>query len=245
MIISDMDTGTLYILATPIGNMDDITIRAISILEKEIAAVYCEDTRQTRKILNHYGITVPTYSLHTHSPQHKIDSAIGFLRDGKSVAYVTDSGTPGISDPGSRLVAEAREHSITVCPIPGPSALAAIASVSGYHGKRIIFAGFLSKKDSRRKKELLELKGFNGLIVLYESPYRIKKLLAAIGEIFPECPVLIGREMTKFHEEFIYDSGLGMLLRLDDITEKGEFSIAINNDKWRSKDLPSEDGTDD
>jgi 16S rRNA (cytidine1402-2'-O)-methyltransferase len=161
---------------------------------------------------------------------------------GKSIAYVTDSGTPGISDPGSRLVAEARANAIPVCPVPGPSALAALASVSGFHGKRIMFAGFLSKKEGRRKKELMELRGFGGLIVLYESPYRIKKLLAAIAEVFPGRMVLIGREMTKFHEEFIFDTSRGMVDRIDGIIEKGEFAVAIlNDDAAQENENPEDD----
>jgi 16S rRNA (cytidine1402-2'-O)-methyltransferase len=225
-----MDTGTLYIIATPIGNLEDMTIRAISILKEGVTAVFCEDTRQTRKLLNHFGISVPTHSLHAHSPQHRIEAAINLLVEGSSIAYVTDSGTPGISDPGSKLVTGARARSIPVCPIPGPSALAALASVSGYHGKRMIFTGFLSKKDGRRKKELRELRGFSGMILLYESPYRIKKLLVAIAEIFPESRVVIGREMTKFHEEIISDTARELIVRLDTITEKGEFTVAILND---------------
>ena len=228
--ITRMETGTLYIIATPIGNLEDMTFRAVSILQKEVAAVFCEDTRQTRKLLAHYGISAPTHSLHAHSPQHRVEATIQLLREGKSVAYVTDSGTPGISDPGSRLVAEARAGAIPVCPVPGPSALAALASVSGYHGKRIVFAGFLSKKEGRRRKELMELRGFGGLIILYESPYRIKKLLAAVAEVFPGRRVIIGREMTKFHEEFIFDSAQGLLDRIDTIKEKGEFAVGILND---------------
>lgn len=226
-----MDPGTLYIIATPIGNLEDITFRAVRILKEAVDIIYCEDTRQTRKLLNHYGITAPTQSLHTHSPSHKIESAIGHLLEGESVAYLTDSGTPGLSDPGSRLVAAARDRGISVSPLPGPSALAALISVSGYHGKQAAFAGFLSKKEGRRRKELLSLKGFNGVIILYESPYRVRKLLNAVRETFPGCPVLIGREMTKFHEEFIYDTIENLTAKPDTVKEKGEFAIAIFNDQ--------------
>jgi 16S rRNA (cytidine1402-2'-O)-methyltransferase len=225
-----MSTGILYIIATPIGNMEDITFRAIRILKEEVDLVCCEDTRQTRKLLNHYGIITATQSLHTHSSAQKIEGLIGLLLGGKSIAYVTDSGTPGISDPGSRLVDAARSRNITVCPIPGPSALAAIMSVAGYHGKNISFAGFLSKKENRRKNELLKLKESEGIIILYESPYRIKKLLIAINEVLPGSRVLIGREMTKFHEEFIFDRTENLVMKLDTIKEKGEFTIAIIND---------------
>jgi 16S rRNA (cytidine1402-2'-O)-methyltransferase len=224
-----MSTGTLYIIATPIGNMEDVTFRAIRILKEEVDIVCCEDTRQTRKLLNHYGITTATQSLHTHSSVQKIEGLIGLLLGGKSIAYVTDSGTPGISDPGSRLVDAARSSNIPICPIPGPSALAAIMSVSGYHGKNIFFAGFLSKKENRRKNELLKLKESEGIIILYESPYRVKKLITAISETFPGSRVLIGREMTKFHEEFISDSIENLVLNIDTIKEKGEFTVAIIN----------------
>lgn len=237
-----MDSGILYIIATPIGNLEDITFRAVRILKEAIDVVYCEDTRQTRKLLNHYGIHAPTQSLHTHSSIQKIEGVIDLLLGGKSVAYVTDSGTPGLSDPGSRLAAAARERNIPVCPIPGPSALAALISVSGYHGKNVAFAGFLSKKENRRRKELLSLKEFIGLIILYESPYRIKKLLNAVRDVFPGCPVLIGREMTKFHEEFIYDTIENLTARADTIKEKGEFAVAIFNDPdARKVEIEAED----
>lgn len=236
-----MDQGTLYIIATPIGNLEDITLRAIRILKDEADIVYCEDTRQTRKLLNHYGIHAPTQSLHTHSSFQKIESVVDLLLDGKSVAYVTDSGTPGLSDPGSRLVAAARERGIAVCPIPGPSALGALLSVSGYHGKNVAFAGFLSKKEGRRKKELQALKQFSGIIILHESPYRIKKLLNGVREVFPGRTVLIGREMTKLHEEFIYDTIENMLSKSESIKEKGEFSVAIFNDTDSIKNESVED----
>jgi 16S rRNA (cytidine1402-2'-O)-methyltransferase len=224
-----MSIGTLYVIATPIGNMEDVTFRAIRILKEQVGIVFCEDTRQTRKLLNHYGITAVTQSLYTHSSAQKIEDAIGLLRSGKSIAYVTDSGTPGISDPGSRLVDAALSRKIPVCPIPGPSALAAIVSVAGYHGKNIVFAGFLSKKENRRKNELLKLKESDGIIILYESPYRIKKLIHAISEIFPDSRVLIGREMTKLHEEFICGSITNLVTNIDALKEKGEFTVAIIN----------------
>ncbi len=231
-----MSSGILYILATPIGNLEDITYRAVRLLREQVDIIYCEDTRQTRKLLNHYGITVPAYSLHTHSSAQKIEGIIDLLRAGKIIAYATDSGTPGLSDPGSRLVSAAREQGVPVCPIPGPSALAAVVSVSGYHGKNILFAGFLSKKDGRRKKELAVLREFSGIIVLYESPYRVKKLIIAIGEVFPGRSILIGREMTKIHEEFIYDSVENIVSSLDTLKEKGEFSVVIYNDQRDHRD---------
>ncbi|MBN2160610.1 MAG: 16S rRNA (cytidine(1402)-2'-O)-methyltransferase [Spirochaetes bacterium] len=226
-----MAAGTLYIIATPIGNLEDITFRAVRVLKEETDTVFCEDTRQTRKLFNHYGIRAPLQSLHTHSSQRKIESVIGLLLSGKSVAYLTDSGTPGLSDPGSRLVSAARDSGVPVSPVPGPSALAAIVSVSGLHGKTVVFSGFLSKKENRRRTELQSLKKLEGLIVLYESPYRIKKLLAAINEIYPGRRVLIGREMTKLHEEFISAPIQELVASIDTIKEKGEFTVAICNYK--------------
>jgi 16S rRNA (cytidine1402-2'-O)-methyltransferase len=236
-----MTPGMLYILATPIGNMEDITYRAVRLLKEHVDVVYCEDTRQTRKLLNHYGISVPTQSLHTHSSAQKIEGIIALLQEGKSIAYATDSGTPGLSDPGSRLVSAVRENGIPVCPIPGPSALAAVVSVSGYHGKTILFAGFLSKKDGRRKKELAAFREFSGIIILYESPYRIKKLINAIGEIFPGRKILIGREMTKLHEEFICDTVENLIAGAERIKEKGEFSVVIYNDRKDLDEDPEDD----
>lgn len=232
-----MKIGTLYIIATPIGNLEDFTFRAVRILKECVDVVYCEDTRQSLKLLNHYNISIPARSLHAHSPDSKIERIIGLLCEGSSVAYITDSGTPAISDPGSRLVERARRSGIPVTPIPGPTALAALASVSGFQGKNIIFAGFTAKKESKQRRELLKLKEFDGMIVLYESPYRIKKLIGVIGEVFPDSMVLIGREMTKVYEEFLYSSSSEMLQHVEEITEKGEFTVAIVNELKKEKKI--------
>jgi 16S rRNA (cytidine1402-2'-O)-methyltransferase len=226
-----METGTLYIVATPIGNLGDITFRAIKILSEAVDVVFCEDTRQTKKLLNSYRISIPTQSLHTHSPDQKIDRVIDLLAAGKSVAYVTDSGTPGLSDPGAKLVSRARAAGFTVSPVPGPSALTSLISVSGYQGKNIMFAGFLSKKPNKLKNELKRLKKFEGLIIVYESPYRIKKLIAALYEIFPLSKILIGRELTKIYEEISLKSSEEFLHNMDGIIAKGEFVISIFNEK--------------
>jgi len=224
-----MDKGTLYIIATPIGNLDDMTLRAIDTLKNTVDYVFTEDTRQSRKLLDHYGIRKPVSSLHSHSTEKKLNHAMDLLKKGSSIAYITDSGTPGISDPGSRLVSNARENGITISPLPGPSALASLISVSGFSGKNVIFGGFISKKPGKRINELTELKKFNGIIILYESPARIKKCLMAINEVFRGCDIVIAREMTKIHEEFISGRIEDIISSIDQIKEKGEFSIAINN----------------
>lgn len=227
--MSRMDTPALYIIATPIGNLEDITLRAVSILKNSVGMVACEDTRQTKKLLDRYGIAHPIRSLHTHSSENRVREIVNILLEGTSVAYLTDSGTPGLSDPGARLVAAAREAGVRIVPVPGCSALAAIVSVSGSMSKRIVFGGFLSKKEGKRKTELLELGRIPATIILYESPYRIRKLLAAIAEVFPGRMVLIGREMTKLHEEFIFNSIENIMKEIHELKEKGEFTIAILN----------------
>ncbi len=224
-----MQRGTLYVIASPIGNLEDISMRAIRTLAETADFVYCEDTRQTKKLLAHYQISKPVRSLHAHSGGRIIDAAVELLAGGASIAYLTDSGTPGISDPGAKLVAAARAAGVEISPLPGPSAVSTIVSVSGFPEKNILFAGFLSKKEGRRKRELLQLKEQRGIIVLFESPHRIKKLLGALLEVFPDSPVIVGREMSKLHEEFLHGSVRELCARADSIIEKGEFTIALYN----------------
>lgn len=224
-----MENGILYIVSGPIGNLDDITYRAVRTLG-EVDFILCEDTRQTRKLLNHYGIKKDIYAVHTHTSEAKIQHAIDEILAGRNAAYTTDSGTPCISDPGWKLVKRCRESGIRIIPIPGPSALAAIASVSGFPAKEIIFSGFLSKKDGRRTKELEQLKNFSGTIIIYESPYRIRKTLESVKNVFPDSEILIGREMTKIFEEFISLKTSELDKKIESIKEKGEFAIAIFND---------------
>lgn len=223
------NSGILYIVGTPIGNLEDMTLRSLRILKEEISVIFCEDTRQTKKLLNNYNIDLPTYSLHSHSSVKIIDKAINILKENKNIAYITDCGTPSVSDPGSKLVQIVRENNLQVSPLPGCSALTSLVSVSGFSGKNIIFAGFLSKKEGKRINELNKLKEFSGIIVIYESPHRILKTLKAIFSVFEDTEILIGREMTKFYEEFIHLKTNDDLSVLDSLKVKGEFSIAINN----------------
>jgi 16S rRNA (cytidine1402-2'-O)-methyltransferase len=224
-----MKKAILYIVATPIGNLEDMTLRSIRILREEVSAVFCEDTRQSKKLLNHYNVDLPAFSLHAHSAARSIDHALSLMSEGKSLAYMTDCGTPCISDPGSRLVAAAREKGFTVSPLPGASALTALASVSGFSGKHLYFGGFLSKKEGRRRNELSALAATKGILVIYESPHRIIKTLNAIAELFPDKQLTIGREMTKMFEEFICGSARELAEQKELIKEKGEFAIAIDN----------------
>ncbi len=225
-------SGILYVIATPIGNLEDITLRALRILKEETDIVYCEDTRQTAKLLSHYGISLPMRSLHAHSSKAQLNQALQELLSGKSISYCTDSGTPAISDPGWQLIARAREHDITIVPVPGPSAVTALLSVCGFPCSQFYFAGFLSKKDGKRKRQLQELSALDAIIVIYESPYRIAKLLQSIAQVMPHAHIVIGREMTKHFEELIYCKAEEIESVTVTLQQKGEFVIAIYNQKF-------------
>jgi 16S rRNA (cytidine1402-2'-O)-methyltransferase len=224
-----MTTSALYIIAAPIGNPDDMTIRAINMLRDTIDIIYCEDTRQTGRILSHFGISKPLRSLHMHSDDRKIRELIAEVESGKNIGYMTDAGTPGLSDPGSRIVAIARSEGVEVIPLPGVSALTTLVSVSGFPDKSVLFGGFLSKKPGRRVNELKRMREHEGILVIYESPHRIRKTLTDIKEVFPDREVVIGREMTKKFEEYIRLNAADMDEVLEKLTEKGEFAIAILN----------------
>ncbi len=219
--------GTLYVIATPIGNLEDITLRAIRILREEVMAVFCEDTRQTGKLLAHLRISLPLHSLHSNSPDAKYTRAVEFMCTGNSAAYLTDSGTPGISDPGSKLVRTCREAGIPVVPIPGPSALTALLSVSGFPGRNVLFLGFLSRKSGKRRKELESIVSHQCVGIIYESPTRIHALLEEIADTMPHAHVVIGRELTKLHEEIITGTVRDIFGKIESIKTKGEFVIAV------------------
>lgn len=227
--------GTLYIIASSIGNPEDMTLRSLRIIKDELNIIYCEDTRQTMRLLSYHSIKKQLKSLHTHSGEARIEELIKEVQSGKNVGYMTDSGTPGMSDPGSKVVAIARDAGINVIPLPGASALTALVSVSGFPDKNIIFSGFLSKKPGKRVNELTRLKEFEGIIVIYESPHRIKKTLLDIAKVFPDREIFIGREMTKTFEEYIYLKPGEVENTLSELTEKGEFAIAILNKQIKGK----------
>ena len=231
------NNSSLYIIASPIGNPDDITIRALSTIRDEIEILYCEDTRQTGKILSYHGIKKTLRSLHAHSDDKKILSLIEEVKNNINVGYMTDAGTPGLSDPGNKIVFMARQEGINIIPIPGVSALTTIVSVCGFPDKNIFFGGFLSKKPGKRVNELNRLKSNEGIIVIYESPHRIKKTLKDIESVFPGREIIIGREMTKKFEEYISFNSDNMNAIIDELTEKGEFAIGILN-----KDIKSVSG---
>jgi 16S rRNA (cytidine1402-2'-O)-methyltransferase len=195
-------SGTLYIVATPIGNLEDITTRAVRIL-REVDLIACEDTRQTRKLLDRYSIAKPLVSYHEHNEQARSAGLLRELEAGKNVALVSDAGTPLIADPGYRLVEQARQKGIAVSPIPGPSALLAALSASGLPTDSFSFHGFLPPKKGQRRKLLEELRPSEATLVFYEAPHRIVDALEDVAEILGPRPVVLARELTKIHEEFL------------------------------------------
>jgi len=219
--------ATLYIIGTPIGNLGDISFRAAEIL-KIADLVACEDTRRTLKLLNHLGIRVKMLSCRSHNEESAAKKVIAALDQGQTVAYASDAGTPAMSDPGAILANMAAVAGHEVIPIPGASAFAALISVSGGMDKTVVFEGFLSPKQGRRRSRLRELLAMKAGIILYESPFRILKLLEDIAEIDSMRYVCIGREMTKVHEEYIRGAAGDVLAVLGARKEQiGEFSVYI------------------
>jgi 16S rRNA (cytidine1402-2'-O)-methyltransferase len=192
--------GTLYIVATPIGNLEDITFRAVRTL-KEVDLIAAEDTRHSRKLLSHFGITTRMTPYHDHNEQLKTDYLIDRLQDGQNVALITDAGTPCIADPGYRIVRAAVAAGVRVVPIPGAAAFAAAVSASGLPSDRFAFEGFLPPKQGRRLAKLAELKNESRLLVFYEAPHRLAATLADMRETLGNRQVVVARELTKIHEE--------------------------------------------
>lgn len=194
--------GRLYVVATPIGNLEDITYRAVRVLG-EADRIACEDTRQTRKLLEHYGIHKPTISYHEHNEAERSAELAERLRAGEMIALVSDAGVPLISDPGYRLVRAALEMGIPVEPVPGPSAGLAALSASGLPTDSFHFGGFLPAKPGQRVRVLKELAGETATLIFYEAPHRILEALEAIEQVLGPRPVVVARELTKLHEEFV------------------------------------------
>ncbi len=214
-------------VATPIGNLEDITHRAVRIL-REAGLIACEDTRQTRKLLDHYGIATPALSYHEHNEAARAEELVGKLEEGLNVALVSDAGMPGISDPGYRVIKLAIEHGITVVPVPGASALVAALVGSGLPTDAFEFHGFLPARSGRRRTELESFRNAAHTIVVYEAPHRIRETLKDIaGTLGPEHPVVIARELTKVHEEFIRGTAAEVLSQLSDREIKGEITLLI------------------
>jgi 16S rRNA (cytidine1402-2'-O)-methyltransferase len=219
-------TGTLYIVSTPIGNLADITLRAIETL-KTVDLIAAEDTRHTKILLDRYGIKTPTTSYFEYNKVKKTDYLIGVLKEGKSVALVSDAGTPGISDPGYKIIRMAIDNGVTVVPVPGPSGLITALTVSGKPTDSFTFEGFLSNKSGRRRNQLKALKEEGRTVVLYESPHRISKLLEDILETYGDMEVVMVREVTKKFEEIRRAKTSELLAHFHSTKPLGEFIVII------------------
>ena len=219
--------GTLYVVATPIGNLEDITFRAVRVL-KEADLIGCEDTRHTAKLLHHYGIDKPTVSYHEHNEAARAEELVAKLTAGLNIAQVSDAGMPGISDPGYRVIKLAIERGVQVVPIPGPSALVAALVASGLPTDGFQFLGFLPAKSGQRRTLLESLRAMPQTTVVYEAPHRIAETMQDIVELLgAERPVALARELTKVHEEFIRGSAAGVLQRVQQQELKGEMTLLI------------------
>jgi len=218
--------GMLYIVSTPIGNLEDITLRALRVL-KEVDLIAAEDTRRTRQLLTHYGIHKPLVSYHEHNRRTRAESLLAEMREGRNVALVTDAGTPGISDPGEHLVRRAIQESIPMIPVPGPSALIAALSVSGLPTESFLFYGFLPSKATARKKLLLSLKERPETLIFYESPKRLTAFLEEAAQILGDRQVVLAREMTKIFEEIYRGTAAELFQELGEGDVKGEVTVVI------------------
>ncbi|MEK7509872.1 MAG: 16S rRNA (cytidine(1402)-2'-O)-methyltransferase [Patescibacteria group bacterium] len=218
--------GTLFIVATPIGNLEDITLRALRTL-KEVDAIYAEDTRVTAKLLARYEIKKSVFRLDAEKEHKKAGEVIARLEKGEKVAYVSDAGTPGISDPGARLVAACRAAGFQAVTIPGPSALTSALSIAGIADDQFLFLGFLPHKKGRQTA-LKEIAGEKRTVVLYESPHRIEKLMGELDAVVPERQVTLARELTKIHEEVLKGTPSELRARLEtDGSARGEFVVIV------------------
>lgn len=220
--------GKLYLVATPIGNLEDITFRAINVL-KEVDLIAAEDTRHTLKLLNHYEISKPLISYHRHNEDVKSDVLISKLLDGQNVAIVTDAGTPGISDPGEEIVKEAIENNIEVVPIPGACALINALIASGLNTKEFAFYGFLPLNKKNRNSVFDRIKKEDKTVILYEAPHKLIKTLEDILEIVGDVSCVLAKELTKIHEEFIRDNISDIIKNLNGKDSiKGEYIILLD-----------------
>ena len=226
MELPPLTPSTLYLVATPIGNLEDMTLRAIRVL-KECDVVAAEDTRRSGQLLKHFGISKPLLSYFQFNEAKRSEEIIGRLGRGEKIALVTDAGSPGISDPGERVVKTAIAAGFRVEAVPGACALVAGITASGLPTDEFHFIGFLSHKSGQRRNKLESLKAFDGTLVLYESPYRIEKVLVELGEVFPERQVVLARELTKKFEEFLRGKPAELIEQTKKRSLKGEFVVMI------------------
>lgn len=218
--------STLYVVATPIGNLEDLTARAARVLG-EVDRVVAEDTRRTGILLKHLDLRVPMTSLHEHNEASRVSMVLEWLGAGESVALVSDAGTPLVSDPGGRTVAAARDAGYEVVPIPGPSAVLAALVGSGLPADRFAFLGFVPRKGEARRETLRRIAGSAETVIVFESPERLDRLLAALADLDPERPVAVAREVTKMHEEFRRGTAVELAAYYREHAARGEVTVVI------------------
>lgn len=238
---SVQERGTLFLVPTPIGNLEDMTYRAVNTL-KEVDLIACEDTRVTQKLLNHFEVVTPKTSYHEHNVNEKTGELIRLLVDGQNIAQVSDAGMPSISDPGVELVKEAIAHKIAVVPLPGANAALTGLIASGISPQPFTFYGFLSRKKSDLKEELNELKNHKETLIFYESPYRLEKLMETLVEVLGENrQIVLAREVTKRYEEFIRGTAKEVLDWTEKTELRGEFVVILEGNKHVVEEVYWED----
>lgn len=223
-------SGVLYIVATPIGNLDDITFRAVEILRK-VDLIAAEDTRHSQRLLGHLGIRQPMISLHQHNEHQRLQQILQKLQAGDNIALISDAGTPLISDPGYPLVRAVREAGLVVSPLPGPSSIITALSAAGLPTEPFTFLGFLSQKNNDRIQSLTNYRRLYGTLVLLESSHRIERLMQQLSEVMPDNRIVVAKELTKTHENFLDGQATEILARLEQNPSlcKGEFVVMIDN----------------
>jgi 16S rRNA (cytidine1402-2'-O)-methyltransferase len=233
--------GTLFVVATPIGNLEDVTLRALRIL-RDVSLIAAEDTRRTSRLLQHYSISTPTTSLHEHNERRKSASLIARILAGESLALVSDAGTPVVSDPGANLIAQAHAAGVRVEPIPGPSAAITALSASGFEGDEVLFLGFPPSRSKDRIRWFQRLSTEERILVFYEAPHRIRESLEAALQILGDRPTLVGRELTKKHEDLVVRPISRHLEGLK--PPHGEFTVVVSRSEHRpagSVDRPTDE----
>ncbi len=227
--------GTLFVVATPIGNLEDITLRALRVL-READVIAAEDTRRTANLLAHYSIATPTLSFHEHNTRTRIPQLLARMETGAGVALVTDAGTPGISDPGCELIQACWENGITIDPVPGASAPITAAVASGFPLDSLTVFGFAPVRVKDRKNWVLRARAVSNTFTFFETPHRIIRTLSEMPAYFGERPIFVAREMTKLHQQFIHGSGPEIIGHLT--STKGEFTVVVGPAKTVKADVP-------
>ena len=231
----DGATGTLFIVSTPLGNLEDITIRALRVL-KEVDWIAAETVEHTRNLCRHYGIATKLTSFNQHNQRTKGPELIGELKSGRSVALVTNAGTPAISDPGVFLVAGALKEGVRVSPVPGPSAVTAALSASGMRADKFLFCGFLSPRSGKRRKELQGLRPLPHTLVFFEAPHRLKEMLEDVGAVLGDRAMVLHKEMTKLFEGVVEGSVASVLSRLSEEEIRGEYTLVVAGCEEKDKE---------